>query len=345
MLTRAAIDGVASNGSAGAEESSALPSVAQYLRSNASHLTDARAQIPRLGSPRASGSGLPMVRISPSDATTRHRMDCPGMAAEIVQTGPRGRINFRFRAPVHLLVVYDRGARHDGETHIEGLPASTLRQFARKLTLVPAGREYREWLKPSAASCLMFLYFDAISSSLGSDNRAREVDLTPRLFFEDASVFNTALKLKALVESPTAGDMNYVEAIGAVLLHELVRLDRGSSRLASFQRGGLASWQERVVAAHIEDHMGESISLAALAALVHLSPYHFCRSFKRSFGMPPRRYLANRRIERAKEMLARRTHSVTDIGFAVGFSDTSSFSAAFHKATGMPPTAYQRRFS
>ena len=47
-------------------------------------------------------------------------------------------------------------------------------------------------------------------------------------------------------------------------------------------------------------------------------------------------------IERAKAMLAKPTYSVTDIGMTVGFSETSSFTAAFRKATGMTPTAYHR---
>jgi methylphosphotriester-DNA--protein-cysteine methyltransferase len=49
-----------------------------------------------------------------------------------------------------------------------------------------------------------------------------------------------------------------------------------------------------------------------------------------------------RRIELAKELLAKRAESVTSIGFTVEFSETSSFSAAFWKATGLTPTGYHR---
>jgi AraC family transcriptional regulator len=48
------------------------------------------------------------------------------------------------------------------------------------------------------------------------------------------------------------------------------------------------------------------------------------------------------RIERAKSLLAKPASSVTEIGLTFGFSDTSSFSAAFRKATGLTPTAYRR---
>ena len=107
-------------------------------------------------------------------------------------------------------------------------------------------------------------------------------------------------------------------------------------------KGGLAAWQQRVVTAYIEEHLAEPILLATLARLARLSPYYFCRAFKQSLGLPPHRYHSNRRIEHAKRLLAEAEPSVTDVGRIVGYSETSSFTAAFHKATGATPTAYRR---
>ena len=50
----------------------------------------------------------------------------------------------------------------------------------------------------------------------------------------------------------------------------------------------------------------------------------------------------NRRMERAKLLLAKPALTVTDVGLTVGYSETSSFTAAFHKATGLTPTAFRR---
>src|SRR5262249_13843978 len=107
-------------------------------------------------------------------------------------------------------------------------------------------------------------------------------------------------------------------------------------------RGGLAPWQERVVRTHIEEHFAEKIPIAILARLIGLSRFHFCRTFKQSFGTTPHRYQTNCRIEQAKLFLANSAAPVTQIGLMVGFSSSPSFATAFRKAAGVPPTAYRR---
>jgi AraC-like DNA-binding protein len=107
-------------------------------------------------------------------------------------------------------------------------------------------------------------------------------------------------------------------------------------------RQGLAAWQQLVVAAYIKKHIAESIRIRALARFVYLSLPCFCRAFKQSFGMPPHRYLVQQRIGRAKAMLARSEYSISEICLALGFSQISSFSAAFRHVTGLSPTEYRR---
>jgi hypothetical protein len=102
----------------------------------------------------------PAVEISPDDIVKRRAVTWDGMAAEIVQATRHGRIELRFRAPHHLLAVYEQGVRGDGETFVEGLPRSTLRDFKRKLTFVPAGHEYYEWHEPRSLARVVYFNFD-----------------------------------------------------------------------------------------------------------------------------------------------------------------------------------------
>jgi len=293
-----------------------------------------------LGDPDASSAFGSRVDITPSDAVERQAVAGRGMAAEIVQV-PRGeRIEVRFRAARHLLVVHTQGARRDGETRVEGLPASTQRDVSRKLTFVPAGHDYVEWLEPRSAVTTTYFYFDPASMPAHPCGAAA---LAPRLLFEDTALLDTALKLTGLIEEPESCNRLYLEALGTVLAHELVRLNSAEPQPApALARGGLAPWQQRMVTDYIEQRLAEHISLDTLAGLVGLSRFYFCRAFKQSLGVPPHRYHNSRRIEQAKTLLAKHEFSVTEIGFQVGFSDTSSFSAAFRKATGQTPTAFHR---
>ena len=294
-----------------------------------------------------SGNGIwapsPSVLISPSNIVKRQAIAWDGMAAEIVQATQNEKLEFCFRSSFHLLAVYEQGARNDGDTFVEGLPQSALRDFKRKLTFVPAGHEFRECHDPRALTRVVFFYFSPEAMPLLSD--AEPTLLAPRLFFENTALRETALKIMRLIESGSQDNLSYVEALGAVLAHELVRLDQGVSLKEAPVRGGLAAWQQRVVTNYIEEHLSETVPLAKLAELVRLSPYYFCRAFKQSFGLPPHRYHNSRRIEHAKMLLAKSSPSVTEIGLTIGFSETSSFTAAFRKATGLTPTAYHRSLS
>lgn len=106
-------------------------------------------------------------------------------------------------------------------------------------------------------------------------------------------------------------------------------------------KSGLAVWQQIVIAAYIEKHIAQSITVGALARFVYLSSNCFRRAFKWSFGVPPRRYLVQQRIERAKALLEASAWPIAEIGLALGFTRASSFSAAFRKITGTTPAEYR----
>lgn len=286
----------------------------------------------------------PAVEIMPADIAKRLAASWSGMSAEIVQVTRREKVEFRFRANSHLLVVYEQGARNDGETIVGRMPRSTLREVRHKLTFVPAGHDYREWHDPRVQARLIFIQIDPASIPVRSDV-GEGANLLPKIYFENTALRETAVKLAASIEGGFADDQRYLEALGAVLVHELVRLAQGVGARPAPTRGGLAGWQQRAVTAYVEEHLDETIPLSKLAELARLSQFYFSRAFKESLGLPPHRYHIMRRIERAKSMLANATTSVTEIGLAVGFSETSSFTSAFRKMTGLTPTAYRRSFS
>lgn len=283
-----------------------------------------------------------LVDISPPEIVRRHSTAWSGLQVETAQIMRHTPFEYGFRAPCHLLIALELAERHDGETFVEGLPRSTLRDATHKLSFVPAGHDFRGWQRPRVLTRVTHFYIDPREPLADPALRFAEIEFKPRLFFYDRDLWETALKLKSQVETPGSMHRQYAEALGIVLACELVRINGGAGLREAVDRGGLASWQQKRVAEYIEERVADNIPLATLAELARLSPYHFCRSFKRSFGMPPHRYHARRRIERAKHLLANRELSVTTIALDVGFSDTSTFSAAFHRLTGQTPRGYRR---
>jgi len=279
------------------------------------------------------------LEIIPADVVNRRASAWDGIKVEVIRSVTHDKVEFRFRAPCHLLLVYEEGVRDEGETVVDELPPSTLRTLRRKLTFVPAGHEYREWQRPRVRSRVICFYFDPAKMPVHPDASPWAASLAPRLFFENNALWDTAVKLAIALED---GSERYSEALGEVVAHELLRMHGNIRRRVPPARGSLAVWQQRIVAAYIEEHLAEPIPLDVLAKLVHLSPYYFCRAFKQSFGIPPHRYHIKRRIERAKTLLADPACSVTEIALELGFGETSSFSAAFRHTAGTTPTDYRR---
>ena len=80
-------------------------------------------------------------------------------------------------------------------------------------------------------------------------------------------------------------------------------------------------------------------------AVAHVSPAHFSRQFRATFGETPHAYLRRRRVERAMELLRETDRSVTDICFDVGFASLGTFSRTFRAIVGESPSGYRARFA
>src|ERR1700731_676304 len=289
-------------------------------------------------------SSLPsIVDISPPDIARRRLANWGAIQADTVKITRRETFEYGFQASRHLLVAYERAERHEGETLIEGLPKSRLREFNCKLSFVPAGHRFYGWQTPRVLTRVTYFYIDLQDPLFDLESGIAYPTISPRLFFFDQAVWDTALKLKAEVGNSDPGSRQYAEALSLVLLHELIRSERTTSAAARPLRGGLPVWQQKRVVEFIEAHLAEEISLAALAQLVDLSIYHFARAFRQSIGAPPHRYHMTRRMERARSLLQRSALSVTQIGIQIGFHETSSFTRAFRQFAGVTPSEFRRQ--
>ena len=98
----------------------------------------------------------------------------------------------------------------------------------------------------------------------------------------------------------------------------------------------------RRVLTYVDEHLAEDITVADLANVACLSIFHFTRAFAATMGVPPHRYVSQRRLESAKVMIATGRASLSEIALDCQFSSESSFTRAFRRAIGMTPAAYRR---
>jgi AraC family transcriptional regulator len=107
-------------------------------------------------------------------------------------------------------------------------------------------------------------------------------------------------------------------------------------------KGGLASRHLARIVEYIEARLADDISLDEIAAIAGMSPYHVCRAFKQSTGLPPHRYLMRLRLQRAKAMLETTNLPVTEIAAQVGYDDPGYLARLFRAHFGTTPANYRR---
>lgn len=115
--------------------------------------------------------------------------------------------------------------------------------------------------------------------------------------------------------------------------------DRGSARIP---RGGFAAWQSRRLTAYVDANLAGKIVVKDLAASLDISVGHFCRAFKRTFGMSARVWIRRRRIELAQGLMLTTGASLTDIALNCGMSDQSHFTRSFRRIVGETPSSWRQ---
>lgn len=127
----------------------------------------------------------------------------------------------------------------------------------------------------------------------------------------------------------------------ALFMQLVCFLSRCYSRVRTPETRGLI--RLGAVLAHMEEHSSETISLARLAKIAHMSPSTLLRTFRGALGTTPIRYLIRLRTQKAADGLREENLSITEAALRAGFTDANYFTRQFRRVFGVSPTEFRRR--
>jgi AraC family transcriptional regulator len=185
-------------------------------------------------------------------------------------------------------------------------------------------------------------FFEDVTGLRGGWN---EQQFMHYLDVKSASVAALTQRMYSEVVEPGFASELFIESAGNLLLIELARYlpdIAGKRDDHKGKSGGLAPWQLRRIEARLAALHTGSPTIHELAGLCGISDDHVMRSFKASTGKTLHKYLEEKRLNAAKEMLAGDSLSIKEIAACLGFSSQTYFCAAFRKHAAMTPTAYRR---
>lgn len=209
------------------------------------------------------------------------------------------------------------------------------------LILIPHG-EPRTWDADGTAEALILSLPPTLTRKTAlqdADYDPACLEFLPRAGHADPLVH--AIGQAILSELQTGGLLGalYLESLFRTLAIHLLRDHAVFAVAPPSTNGRLSAEALRRVRDYVHEHLTREITLEALAALVHLSPYHFAHKFKEATGLPPYQYVLHCRVARAKTLLMSGEHTISAVAHAVGFASQSHLTRHVKKLLGVPPGA------
>ncbi|MFC3692254.1 MULTISPECIES: helix-turn-helix transcriptional regulator [Methylopilaceae] len=165
--------------------------------------------------------------------------------------------------------------------------------------------------------------------------------LVPTVFSQNRQVADIVRLMRAEIKAGCPNGPLYAESLSIALVG-LLRAKYSATCPPIVDHRSLSPKETERILDYISEHLSDNLSVTRLADLVQLSPDHFSRVFKTTFGTGPYQFVLLQRVEKAKIIMRNPERDLVDIAVTLGFSSHTHFSRIFRKLTGLSPSKYRR---
>ena len=249
----------------------------------------------------------------------------------------------------HAVIIH-LGPPVDVGESVDGGHLSEARVVRGEVAVIPAGVPTL-WRWGQQPADRLHLYLDpalleGVAAEAGLGRGGFEV--LDGLCVRDPLVEQVGLSLLSELETGGPAGPLYAESLANALAAHVVREHssvgrRAVRRLDRPPGRGLSSRVLRRTVEYVEENLAGDLSLAEIAGAANMSPRHFSRLFKEAVGSPPHRYVVERRVERAKDLLLGTDLPIAEVARGVGFSSQSHLHFHVKRLLGATPASLRSR--
>jgi AraC-like DNA-binding protein len=202
-------------------------------------------------------------------------------------------------------------------------------------------RDYERWeCEPGGETLYVRLHPSIIERYIHED--AYHFDLEPRYCHQDNFLLNSVFALADELQQGLPNGKIYAEGLSLMIVGWLSHHYASLPLSGAAQTRILTAAQQAKIREFVDNFLETDLSIERMAAEVGISPYHFSRLFRSSFGMPPHRYVLQMRIARAAQLLrSDRQRTISDIALATGFASQAHLTYVFKSQKGQTPARWR----
>jgi AraC family transcriptional regulator len=206
------------------------------------------------------------------------------------------------------------------------------------ITVLPAGSTGR-WIMAAQANAVILRLSPSLlaeaADAMGLKPAGAQLRSAIRMRDPHIEYIGWMLKEERLADNPRG--RLWLDCAAYTIALRLAQRSQRTLRSLHLADRTLPKWRLRSVCDYIEANLDDELSLAELAAVAGFSVPHFRVLFRQSMGLPVHRYVVERRVERARQLLLQGKRSMADIALDVGFAHQSHMTRCVRRVLGITP--------